>query len=148
MLKLFRDYMKVYNAENQILGRICTHIAKDLLKGEGVIVVNSEKAVLSGNVRWKKEHYLQRVKRGDPKKGPFFPRYPDDIFRRTVRGMLPWHQAKGRNAFRRLKVFIDVPEEYKNNQAERIKAADASKLKTTYMTLGKLSTDIGAKKRW
>lgn len=140
--------MKIYDAENQILGRVCTHIAKDLLKGEDIIVVNSEKAVLSGNARWKKEHYQQKIKRGDPHKGPFFPKYPDDIFRRTVRGMLPWHQAKGRNAFKKLKVFTGVPEEFKSKQGEKIKAADASKLKTTYTTLGDLSASIGAKRRW
>jgi len=140
--------MKIYDAENQILGRMCTFIAKDLLKGEDVVVINAEKSVLSGNPRWKKEHYQVKIRRGDPKKGPFFPRYPDDIFRRTVRGMLPWKQAKGRKVFKKLKVFTGVPEEHKNKQAEKMQAADASKLKTTYITLGDLSTSIGAKKRW
>ena len=97
---------------------------------------------------WKKEHYQIKIKRGDPHKGPFFPRYPDDIFRRTVRGMLPWHQVKGRNAFKKLKVFVGVPEEYKNKKAEKIKVADANKLKITYTTLSDLSISIGAKKRW
>ncbi len=140
--------MKIYDAENQILGRVCTFIAKDLLKGEDVIVINAEKAVLSGNPRWKKEHYQGKITRGDPHKGPFFPKYPDDIFRRTVRGMLSWHQAKGRDAFKKLKVFVGIPEEFKNKQAEKMQAADASKLKTTYITLGDLSVSIGAKKRW
>ena len=140
--------MKIYDAENQILGRICTFIAKDLLKGENVIVVNAEKAVLSGNIRWKREHYHEKITRGDPKHGPFFPRYPDDIFRRTVRGMLPWKQDKGRRAFKRLKVFISLPEEYANKQKEKIQNADAGKLKTTYITLSDLSTSVGAKKRW
>ena len=138
--------MKIYDADNQILGRMCTVIAKDLLKGENVVIVNAEKAVLSGNPRWKKAHYDQKVKRGDPFKGPFFPKYPDDILRRTVRGMLPWHQAKGRTAFKKLKVFVGIPEEYKNKQGEKV--ADASKLKTNYTYLGDLSISIGAKKRW
>lgn len=139
--------MKIYDAENQILGRMCTFVAKDLLKGEDVVIVNAEKAVLSGNPHWKKEHYSHKIKRGDPKKGPFFPKYPDDILRRTVRGMLPWHQAKGRNAFKKLRVFTSVPDEYKN-KGEKIKSADANKLRTTYTTLGDLSESIGAKKRW
>ncbi|MBI2005376.1 MAG: 50S ribosomal protein L13 [Candidatus Aenigmarchaeota archaeon] len=140
--------MKIYDVENQILGRICTFIAKDLLKDEDVVVINAEKSVLAGNPRWKKEHYQEKIKRGDPHKGPFFPRYPDDIFRRTVRGMLPWHQAKGRKAFKKLKVFTGAPEEFKNKQGEKLKIADASKLRTTYTTLGDLSVSIGAKKRW
>ncbi len=140
--------MKVYDAENQILGRMCTFVARDLLKGEDIVVVNAEKAVLSGNPVWKTKHYQQKIDRGDPHKGPFFPKYPDDILRRTVRGMLPWHKTSGRNAFKKLKVFTGIPEEFKNKQGEKIKSADASKLKTTYMTLGQLSMNIGAKKRW
>lgn len=140
--------MKIYDAENQILGRLCTAIAKDLLKDEEVIVVNSEKSVLSGNPKQKIKHYQERIARGEPHKGPFYPKYPDEIFRRTVRGMLPFDKPKGRKAFKKLKVFIGVPEELKNKQKEKVQIADASKLKTSYITLEKLSLSIGAKKRW
>jgi large subunit ribosomal protein L13 len=140
--------MKIYDAENQIVGRLATVIAKELLKGEKVVVVNAEKAVLSGDPKFKKEFYLQRIQRGDPKHGPFFPRQPDGIFRRAVRGMLPWHKPKGREAFKRLKVYIGVPEEFKNKKFEKVADADASKLKCKYITLGELSLEIGGKKRW
>jgi large subunit ribosomal protein L13 len=140
--------MKIYDAENQIVGRLATVIAKELLKGEKVVVVNAEKAVLSGDPKFKKEFYLQRIQRGDPKHGPFFPRQPDGIFRRAVRGMLPWHKPKGREAFKRLKVYIGVPEEFKNKKFEKVADADASKLKCKYITLGELSLEIDGKKRW
>jgi large subunit ribosomal protein L13 len=140
--------MKIYDAENQIVGRLATVIAKELLKGEKVVVVNAEKAVLSGDPKFKKEFYLQRIQRGGPKHGPFFPRQPDGIFRRAVRGMLPWHKPKGREAFKRLKVYIGVPEEFKNKKFEKVADADASKLKCKYITLGELSLEIGGKKRW
>jgi large subunit ribosomal protein L13 len=140
--------MKVYDAENQIVGRLATTIAKDLLKGEDVVVVNAEKAVLSGSPRFKKEFYLQRIQRGSAKHGPFFPKPPDAIFRRAVRGMLPWDKPKGRKAFKRLKVYLGLPEEFKNKKLERVANADASKLKCKYITLGELSLGIGGKKRW
>jgi large subunit ribosomal protein L13 len=140
--------MKIYDAENQIVGRLATAIAKDLLKGENVVVVNAEKAVLSGSPRFKKEFYLQRIQRGSPKHGPFFPKQPDGIFRRAVRGMLPWDKPKGREAFKRLKVYVGVPEEFKNKKFEKIANADANKLKCKYITLGELSLEIGGKKRW
>lgn len=140
--------MKIYDAENQILGRLSSTIAKNLLNGEEIVIVNAEKSVLSGDSKQKVKHYFDKIKRGDPSKGPFFPKYPNEIVRRTIRGMLPWHSAKGRTAFKKLKVFIDVPEEFKNKQKEKIEAADATKLKTTYMTLGNISVSIGAKKRW
>jgi len=140
--------MKIFDAENQILGRLSSVIAKNLLEGEEVIVVNCEKAVLSGNPKSKLEEYREKVQRGDPHKGPFFPRQPDGIFRRTVRGMLPWHKPKGKSAFKRLKVFIGVPEELKDKKFEKSKEADASKLKVKYITLGELSLRLGGKKRW
>ena len=140
--------MIIYDAENQILGRICSVIAKQLLKGDIVIVVNCERSVLSGNTKYTINEYLQKIQRGDVHHGPFFPKNPDEIFRRTVRGMLPWDRAKGRDAFKRLKVFIDMPEEFKDKKLEKVKNAEASNLKCNYVTLGELSIAIGAKKRW
>lgn len=140
--------MKIYNAENQILGRLSSVIAKQLLNNEKIVVVNCEKAVLSGRPKYKEEFYLQRIHRGDVKHGPFFPKTPDGIFRRAVRGMLPWKKTKGRKAFKNLKVFIGLPEEFKDKNLEKVDIADVSKLKTRYITLEDLSISIGAKKRW
>jgi large subunit ribosomal protein L13 len=138
----------IYDAENQVLGRLASRIAKQLLKGEKIFVVNSEKAVLSGDKKFKTDLYLKKRRRGDPKHGPFFPREPDKIFHRTVRGMLPWHKPKGRKVYKNLKVFIGIPEEFKSKKLEKVKDADASKLKTTYITLEELSLGLGARKRW
>ncbi|MCS7123285.1 MAG: 50S ribosomal protein L13 [Candidatus Aenigmarchaeota archaeon] len=140
--------LKIYDAENQILGRICSSIAKDLLNGYRVYVVNAEKAVVSGSKKFIIDKYLNRRRRGDPKKGPFFPRYADRIFRRTVRGMLPIKKNKGRMALKRLKVFISVPKELekKANVFIKIKEADVKRLKCEYITLKELSLYLGAKK--
>ncbi len=142
--------MIIYDAEGQILGRLSSVIAKKLLNGKRVLVVNAEKAVLSGSKRATVSHYQIRVKRGDPIKGPFFPRTPDGMFRRAVRGMLPWKKACGRKAYKSLRVYIGIPTELKNSTGkfEKEKVADASKLRTKSMTLGELSVLLGAKKRW
>lgn len=140
--------MKIYDAENQILGRLSSVVAKQLLKGEKIVVVNAERTVLSGNPKFTQKKYMEKYQRGDMYKGPFFPKQPDGILRRTVRGMLPFHKPTGRNAYRNLKVFIGLPEEFKNKKLEKIENADASKLKTKYITLGELSAWLGAKKRW
>jgi large subunit ribosomal protein L13 len=139
--------MKVYDATNQILGRLATKIAKELLQGEKVVVVNCEKAVLSGNPKWKIQHYMKRIQRGDPIHGPFFPKTPDGIFHRAVRGMLPWDKPKGRTAYKNLQVFIGDPENF-SEKAEKLDEADAKKLKTNFITIGELSAALGAKKRW
>lgn len=141
--------LKIYDAENQILGRLCSVIAKDLLNGNVVYVVNAEKSVISGNKEFTIKKYLERRRRGDPIKGPFYPRYPDRIFRRTVRGMLPIKKAKGRNAFKKLKVFTGIPKELekKRNEFIKLKEADAKKLKCEYITLEELSIHLGARKK-
>ncbi|MCS7106090.1 MAG: 50S ribosomal protein L13 [Candidatus Aenigmarchaeota archaeon] len=138
----------IVDAENQILGRLASKIAKKLLEGEKVTVVNCEKAIISGNPKYTIKKYLEKIQRGDPIHGPFFPKTPDGIFRRTVRGMLPWDRAKGRKAFKNLKVFIGVPEELKDKKFEKFSEADASKLKCEFISLGELSVALGAKKRW
>ena len=138
----------IYDAENQILGRLCTVIAKKLLNGEDVIVVNAAKAVVSGKPSMKEKEYLIKLQRGDPYKGPFFPRTPDGIFRRAVRGMLPWHKSCGRKAYKRLRVFAGVPEKIGKEKMEKVKSADVSKLKSKSATLGEVAIAIGAKKRW
>jgi len=131
-----------------VVGRLATRIAKDILNGEEVIVVNAEKAVLAGNPKFKEKFYLQRVRRGDIKHGPFFPKQPDAIFRRAVRGMLPWHKPRGRKAYKKLKVYAGVPEELKDKKFEKVEEADANKLKCKFISLGELSIRIGGKKRW
>lgn len=140
--------MIIYDAENQILGRLSSVVAKNLLRGEKVFVVKCEKAVAAGNPKYTQQKYLQKIWRGDVKHGPFFPKTPDGIFRRTVRGMLPWYKPKGRSAYRNLKVFIGLPEEFKNKEMKKVEGADASKLKTKYVSLGELSMTLGGKKRW
>jgi large subunit ribosomal protein L13 len=140
--------MKIYDLSDQILGRISTRIAKDLLKTENVVIVNCEKAILSGGKKDKFKLYSQRVVRGDPHHGPFYPRTPDGIVRRTVRGMLPFYKVKGQEALRRLKVYIGIPDEFKNKQFIRVEEFDVNKLKCKYMTIGDLSVALGAKKRW
>lgn len=135
--------MKIYDAENQILGRLCSVIAKQLLQGEKVFVVNCEKVVLSGNPKSKTSFYLQRIWRGDPIHGPFFPKQPDGIFRRAVRGMIPWDKARGRKAYKNLKVFIGIPEELKNKKFEKVKEAGAKQGK--YIQLKELSKALGGK---
>jgi len=140
--------MKIYDASNQILGRIATSIAKDLMKGENISVVNCEKAVISGSPKVTEKHYLERRWRGDPHHGPFFPRTPKGIVRRAIRGMLPFYKPKGKEAFRRLKVYISIPDKLKDKEYIRIEDADVNKLRCKHIVVGDISIALGNKKRW
>jgi large subunit ribosomal protein L13 len=62
--------------------------------------------------------------------------------------MLPWKIARGKKAFKNLRVFIGLPEQFKNKTLERLESADVNRLTTTYISLENVSIAIGAKKRW
>ena len=107
--------MKVIDVEGAVLGRISSQLAKELLKGEKIVVVNAEKAVITGKMENIKAKYKQRIDRSDranPLKGPHFPRAPDTLFKRTIRGMIEYRTQRGKNAMRNLTVFIGVPTDY------------------------------------
>ncbi|MFW9991051.1 MAG: 50S ribosomal protein L13 [Candidatus Odinarchaeota archaeon] len=139
----------IIDAEKMILGRLASETASYLLKGtDNVIIVNAEKCLVTGNHRHVVEKYRRRtaIKTAtNPKRGPFYPRSPAQIVRRTVRGMLPWKQAKGKDAYRRLKVFIGIPDEVKNSDEEiiRFDSADGSKLQRRCLTVGEIASRIG-----
>lgn len=133
----------VIDADGLILGRMASKVAKRLLNGEEIIIVNAEKAVLSGKRKNKLMEAKEFLKVGYPEKGPFHHRRPDMIVRRTVRGMLPYKQPKGKQAYKRLKVFIGNPEELKDKKTETIMEAQAKKLPCPYFTLGEFAKEIG-----
>jgi large subunit ribosomal protein L13 len=75
--------------------------------------------------------------------GPFHYRRPDRIVRKTVRGMLPYKQPKGKQAFKRLKVYMGVPNEFKDQKMETLDDAQAKKLSCPYFTVGEFAKEIG-----
>ena len=133
----------VVNGEGLILGRMCSRVAKRLLNGEQVIIINAEKIVISGKRKSKVAEAHKFLEVGAPDRGPFHSRRPDRIVSKTVRGMVPWKQPKGKNAYKRLKVFMGVPQELKDQTLETDKYAQASKLKGPHFTLGELAVEIG-----
>ena len=104
--------MMIIDANNAILGRMATRVAKSLLIGDTVTIVNAEKAVITGNKDNIMGKYKEMADRGHRYKGPFFPKAPHRIVKRVIRGMIHWKSPKGRDAFKRLKVHIGVPEEF------------------------------------
>ncbi len=127
------------------MGRMASIIAKRLLQGESIIVVNAEKAVLSGRRLSRVKEARKFLEIGHPGKGPFHPRRPDQIIRRTVRGMLPRRLPKGQAALRRLRVFLGLPEEFKALTLQSFPEAHVSRLKCPYVTVGEFAKEIGYK---
>ncbi len=133
----------IIDAKGLILGRMASIIAKSLLQGESVIVLNAEKAAISGKRLQIVKERKTFLEVGHPRKGPYHPRRPDRIVRRTIRGMLPWKKPKGRQAYKRLRVYLGAPKEFEGKETQTIIDARAEKLKSPYITVGELAKEIG-----
>jgi large subunit ribosomal protein L13 len=136
----------IIDATNLIAGRLGTIVAKKALLGEGIVVLNSEKAVVSG----KKDMVLKGSKtdfdRGTQSTGPFIPKRADRYLKRVFRGMLPYKQDKGKKAFARIKCYNGIPENFKDQKMETIESISTSKLPNPkYVTLKEICRHLGGK---
>ena len=140
--------MAVINADGLIVGRLASTVAKRLLLGEEIFIVNIDRAVLSGSGTNTFEEYRAFRDKGSRERGPYFPRMPDQIMKRTIRGMVPYRRKSGRDALARLRIYIGVPEELRRKvkEFEIVEQASVSRLSSAKFTrLGDLSKMLGAK---
>jgi len=135
----------VVDATGLVLGRAASLIARRLLRGESIVVVNAEKCVVTGSRRSVLAHYVAARARGSKRTGPHYPRNPDRIFRRTVRGMLPHLKTRGKVAYHRLEVHIGVPEALQGAATQTLELAKARPALRTPMTLAEITRLLGAR---
>jgi large subunit ribosomal protein L13 len=121
------------DAENSVLGRLATHVAKLAMLGFKVHVINVEKAVVSGDKKTIVDSYklLLEVK---THKNPYRhaihrPRHPINIFKKSVKLMLPKHCRSRFKILKNVKAYIGVPQEFKDKPIIKILDCDASYLK-------------------
>jgi large subunit ribosomal protein L13 len=134
------------DATNQIAGRLSSRIAKLILSGKRVIVVNAEKSLISGSkgsviTSWKRS--LELSSRVNPIYGPIHPRRPDNILRRMVRGMVPRKKPKGAVAMHRLRIYIGLPETVKGKKLVQFEDTTAQRPVPVYVTMAELSKNMG-----
>lgn len=113
----------IIDAAGHVLGRLSVHVAKRLLDGENVVVLNAEQALVTGSQKSIKARYQFKTTVGSTRKGPFPSRMPHLLFKRTVRGMLPFDRPNGRDAYKRLTCHIGRPAEFKSANAQTVEAA-------------------------
>ena len=160
----------VYDATDKILGRLASRVAHEMISArrppnsyqQRVIIINAEHAIVSGPKTKVLSDYRAKYKLNHARKGPFFPRMPDKIIKRTIRGMLPYQKnSQGRGAVRDLRVYIGIPEdlrvddiadwdakdhhEYRWGQEKHITRNTPNK----YVRLGEISSHLGVDaSRW
>ena len=125
--------MKIIDGKNAVLGRLASYVAKQLLKGEEIVIVNCEDVIITGSKKEIKENFEEkRRKVGSGQKGPKYPRPKDKIVKRVVRGMLPNHRkGRGKQAYKRIKCYVGIPKEFQDSK--KIKAGREKK--TKFITL-------------
>jgi large subunit ribosomal protein L13 len=135
----------IIDAKDLILGRMASVAAKKSLLGEKVDIVNCEQAVVSGDKQEVLRLYKQRKERGTFK-GPIFFRSPDRFVRRAIRGMLPYKQPKGREAFDRIMCYVGIPPGFQGKQMETIAEANVAKLPSNkYVRVREICRSLGGK---
>jgi|TARA_B100001964_G_scaffold223674_2_gene269819 large subunit ribosomal protein L13 len=136
----------IIDANNLILGRLGTYVAKNALLGEKVDIVNCESCVITGNRDKVFEDYDRFLKMGTPSKGPFVRRMPDRFVKRAIRGMLPYKKERGRKAFKNIKCYRGVPDSLKDQKFDTLKEANVGKLPNLkYVSVKDICVHIGAK---
>ncbi|MBP1987546.1 50S ribosomal protein L13 [Halolamina salifodinae] len=135
----------VVDARDCIMGRVASEVAQRALDGNRVAIINAEEAVITGNEDATMETYRTRVNLGSDS-GPYYPKRPDRIFKRAVRGMLPYKQDRGREAFESVRVYVGNPHDRDGEVLEGTSLNRLSNIKFT--SLGEISENLGANKTW
>ena len=147
------DKTTVIDGKDHLLGRLASVVAKQLLLGERIVVVRTERMMISGSMfrnMYRLRGFMGKTRAANPRRGHIHYHNPARIFWRTVRGMLPHKTARGAAALGRLKTFEGVPHPY--CEKKRMLVPDALKAiriknfrKVT--VLGELAEKFGWTKR-
>lgn len=136
--------MMIIDATDAILGRVSSYVSKQLLKGENIEIVNAEKIIITGKPSDIEKKYLERIQRGSPQHGPFYPKRPDLIVSRAIRGMLPRKKPSGKAALGKLRVHLGVPKQLASK--DMIRFAEKQKaIECDFVRIEDLSRKLGWK---
>ncbi len=134
----------IINAENAILGRLASYVAKQVLLGEKVEIVNCENAIMTGNRKEIFNQFTQKQSPGDVVHAPKVFKMPNMIVRRTIRSMLPWKKSRGREAYKRIFCYIGIPDNLKDQKMLVLENSSLNKLRNIkYVYIKEISQFLG-----
>ena len=135
----------VVDARDCVMGRVATQVAERALDGDRVAVINAEDAVITGRREDILEKYRDRAELGSDK-GPAYPRQPDRIVKRAVRGMVPYKKDRGRKALSNVRIYMGNPH---GKDATVLDGTSIDRLSTTrFVTVGTVAEHLGANVTW
>ena len=136
----------VVDGTNLIAGRLASNVAKLLLKGNRVSIVNCEEIMISGtrsNIIKEYRDFLEIASIIHPEHGPYHPRRPDTIITKMIRGMLPRKKPSGLAAHKRLRTYIGTPKQLKSLKKTQFDKAKITRSTANYTTMANLGRTIG-----
>jgi len=150
----------VVDARDCIMGRVASQVAERALDGESIAVVNAERAVITGGDEDVMSTFRKRRDVGSDR-GPAYPKRPDGILKRSIRGMLPHKKPRGREAYGNVRVYVGNPLDEDREASETPQAdgeaVNAEILEGTsldrlsnikFVQLGEVSEALGANVTW
>jgi large subunit ribosomal protein L13 len=139
---------KIINGEDLIVGRVASYVAKNILKdGEEYYIYNAEKMVFSGNMKNLLAKYVMRralKNKANPEHSPHWPKRPDFLVKRIIRGMLPYDKPRGKTIYKKIKVFIGDDDKLNGVKLEFNESYNKAKL-DRYVTVRELSEALAYK---
>lgn len=138
----------IINGDGLLLGRLASITARRALAGEEIAIVNAEKAIISGSRARVLANYRHKRDRGASGShwGPFVPRRPDHLMKRTIRGMLPYKRPRGVDAMKRIRCYVGVPVDFVGKEMEVPEEVHMNRLNNpNHITLAAVCTFLGAK---
>lgn len=129
--------MKILDGKNAVMGRLASYAAKELLKGEEIVVVNCNEVIISGSKKnIEKEFQEKRNRYGSSQKGPKIHLSNEKIVKRTIRGMLPSHrEGRGREMWKKLRCYNLIPKEFEGKKfLEIAKEKKVKSIKINHLT--------------
>ena len=141
------DRPVVVDATNHIAGRLASNVAKLLLQGQRVTVVNCEKIIMSGKRETQIREYREFLEINsiiNYKHGPVHYRRPDTMMAKMIRQMLPFdRKPSGKLAFARLRTYIGAPNDTKPIEKIQFEKALITRAASNYTPLAEICRVIG-----
>lgn len=136
----------IVDSTDHVAGRLASCVAKLLLEGNRVLLVNCDRIMISGsksNIIGEYRKFLEVSSILHPKHGPFHPRRPDTIMARMVRGMLPRKKTSGVEAHKRLRTYIGTPKELRKLKKIQFGNAKTRGARSKYVSMALLAKTVG-----
>jgi large subunit ribosomal protein L13 len=139
-----KEKATIIDAKDLILGRLGANVAKRLLLGENIKIVNCRDVVILGKKKYLVEKYKNKLSNKVIKQGPYYSRSPADMVKRAFRNMVPYKNQRGIEALKRLKCYNSTPSILLHENKEIIPDAKIDKDTVFYYTkIGEICKILG-----